>query len=295
MDNSKNAHETELVKSREIIKRLQFENEELSLNLFRVNEKLVDSEKLKGHFISNVTNEIINPFTSILALASNIRQLKDNEMNKAQRMAGLIYEEAFHLDFQLKNIFAAALIEAGMDGLNLNRINIQEITDQILQYFKSQLLKRSIRISVQYSNLSSPEELLVFISDLPKFDLILKNIISNAIKFSPDHSVIELKYIQEDGLLKIEVSDTGKGISDEDIKVIFDRFKQLDEKINSINTGHGLGLSVVQAYTVMLGGEVCITGNTDGGVRVIVSLPELQLTGELDGLDGFLLDSDTSF
>lgn len=269
MENPKKELESELEKSQEIIHRLQIENQELSRNLFQVNEKLVDSEKLKGHFISNVTNEIINPFTSILALAANIGQLNDGDMNKAHRMAGLIYDEAFHLDFQLKNIFAAALLEAGLERLNLIQINIQNITTQILQYFQSQLLKKSIQISVSYSNSISPEDSILFVSDLEKLDLILKNIIGNAIKFSPENSVVVLDYILEDGMLRIKVSDSGKGISKEDIKVIFDRFKQLDEKINSINTGHGLGLSVVQAYTEMLQGEISIGKKLGGEFRLL--------------------------
>lgn len=295
MEDSKKKQERVAENSQEIIQRLQSENEELSRNLFQVNKKLVDSERLKGHFISNVTNEIINPFTSIMTLAASIGQLKEGDLNKAHRMAGLIFDEAFHLDFQLKNIFAAALLEAGMDSLSLVQVNIKEITSQMLQYFQSELEKKSIRISVSFSNLITPEESIRFVSDLEKFDLILKNILSNAIKFSPENSVIELDYILDSGNLEIKVSDFGKGISEDDIKVIFDRFKQLDEKINSINTGHGLGLSVVKAYTEMLQGEIHISKKPEVGIQVVVTLPEQKQTNEWDDLDGFLLDSDTSF
>ena len=91
----------ELENYRRQISELQMENEELIKSLHVVNEKLCDSERLKGHFISNITNEIINPFASILALAGNIQQLKEGEIQLAHRMASLIFEEAFHLDFQL--------------------------------------------------------------------------------------------------------------------------------------------------------------------------------------------------
>lgn len=295
MEYSNNELESEFAKCQQKLEQLKLENEELTQNLFHVNEKLVDSEKLKGHFISNVTNEIVNPFTSIMALAGNIGQLKEGDMNKVHRMAGLIYEEAFHLDFQLKNIFSAALIEAGLDGLNLTEVNINEITELIIEYFQGQLDKNSIGISVNYSNLSSPDTPIVIISDWDKLDLILKNIISNSIKFSPVNSVIELDFILNEGILTIKVSDFGKGISEEDLLIIYDRFKQLDEKINSINTGHGLGLSVVQAYVDMLQGEISIDKKLEGGVQVVVVLPELEQTNDWQDLDDFLLDSDTSF
>ena len=93
----------------------------------------------------------------------------------------------------------------------------------------------------------------------------------------------------------MEVSDHGKGIHEEDRKIIFDRFKQLDERINSINTGHGLGLSIVQAYTEMLGGKVSLNDNNNGGLRIMVSIPESTDTDNWDDMDDFLFDSEGSF
>ena len=132
-------------------------------------------------------------------------------------------------------------------------------------------------------------------SDWEKLDLILKNLISNSIKYSPEDSDISLTFVLRKENLLIEVSDHGKGINQEDRKVVFDRFKQLDEKINSINTGHGLGLSIVQTYTEMLGGEVSLKDNSEGGICVIVSIPESEDNNEWDDLEDFLLASEASF
>jgi signal transduction histidine kinase len=93
----------------------------------------------------------------------------------------------------------------------------------------------------------------------------------------------------------MEVSDQGKGVNPKDRKIIFDRFKQLDEKINSINTGHGLGLSIVQAYTEMLGGKVSLNDNFANGIDVMVIIPESAETSGWDDLEGFLLDPEASF
>lgn len=297
MDNSKKFTDIEIDQFENQISILKAENEELVRNLYKVNEKLRDSEKLKGHFISNITNEIVNPFTSILALAENIRQLKDGEMAYAHRLADLIYEEAFHLDFQLKNIFAAALIEAGKEEPILSQISINDLSDHICQYFKSQLIKKDINLSVEIyrdDQLVTDDQAL-FISDKPKIEMIIKNLISNAIKYSPAQSVINLNFVLGNGTLDLEVSDYGKGINLDDRKVVFDRFKQLDEKINSINTGHGLGLSIVQAYAELLGGKVSMTDNFEGGVRILVSIPESSEIEDWDDLEDFLLDSEVRF
>ena len=293
--NSRNEHESELENCRLHISQLKRENEELVRNLSEVNEKLHDSERLKGHFISNITNEIVNPFTSVLALAENIKQLKEGDISKAHHMAELIFEEAFHLDFQFKNIFAAALIEAGGEEIKCSVIDLNELNNQVSQYFKPLLDKKRIQLLVYFSNESDTEATTLFTSDREKLDLILKNLISNSIKYSSEDSIVELKYFLSAGELHLEVSDRGKGINPEDRKIIFDRFKQLDEKINSINTGHGLGLSIVQAYAEMLGGKVRLNDNFEGGTNVMVLIPESADVSDWDDLEDFLLDSEASY
>jgi len=295
MDFFKDQHETELDKLRKQMLELKSENEDLVRSLYKVNEKLRDSEKLKGHFISNITNEIVNPFASVLALAKNIMKLKKEEIEKVHRMAELIYEEAFHLDFQLKNIFAAALIEAGREEPIISEVRINSLGDYLLNYFHSQLEKRNIRLSIGYFNLEVPDSNILFLSDRGKLEMIVENLISNSIKYSPDGSEIRLEFIFEKGKLSFEVSDHGKGIKSGNREVVFDRFKQLDEKINSINTGHGLGLSIVQAYTELLGGKVSLNDNFDGGIRVQVSIPECVGIEDWDDLEDFLFDSKESF
>jgi signal transduction histidine kinase len=293
--NSRNENESELQNCRMQLSQLKKENEELVRSLSEVNEKLHDSERLKGHFISNITNEIVNPFTSVLALAKNIKHLKEGDISKAHHMADLIFEEAFHLDFQFKNIFAAALIEAGKEQVKCSVINLNELNNQIKEYFQPLLDKKRIQLSISFSNETNHKEPISFTSDHEKLDLILKNLISNSIKYSPEDSVVELIYFLSTNELHFEVSDQGKGINPEDRKIIFDRFKQLDEKINSINTGHGLGLSIVQAYAEMLGGKVRLNDNFDRGINVMVFIPESAEASDWDDLEDFLLDSEASY
>jgi signal transduction histidine kinase len=293
--NTMNELQNELEICRKQIVQLKLENEDLSKSLYKVNEKLRDSEQLKGHFISNITNEIVNPFASVLALAQNIKQLKEGDILHAQRMAELIFIEAFHLDFQLKNIFAAAMIEAGKETVKRATINIQIVCNQLETYFDSLLEKKNIRLFIKFQNFIGPDEPILFMTDKDKLDLICKNLVSNSIKYSPDYSLIEIWIVRNKEQLSIEVSDHGKGINESDRKVIFDRFKQLDEKINSINTGHGLGLSIVQSYVEMLGGQVVLDENSDGGLRIKVSIPESDETENWDELEDFIFDAEAGF
>ena len=293
--NFRNEYELELEKCKQHVTQLRRENEELAKTLYELNEKLRDSEQLKGHFISNVTNEIVNPFTSVLALAANIQQLKEGDIKLAHHMAGLIFEEAFHLDFQLKNIFAAALIEAGKEETSNSSIDLHDFAVQLGEYFKSLLSKKKITLSFNFPGEKNNGESLKFTTDKAKLDLILKNLISNSIKYSPEDSVVEVSFVIGNDELRVEVSDHGNGIKPEDRKVIFDRFKQLDEKINSVNTGHGLGLSIVQAYAEMLGGSVNISDNVNGGTVVQVAIQQGVDPDDWDDLEGFIIGTETSY
>ncbi|HRW63836.1 MAG TPA: hypothetical protein P5132_10120, partial [Bacteroidales bacterium] len=91
----------ELKKRFELNKRALEEVQELNEELKKANNKLEESEALKSHFISNITNEIINPFASILALSKNILSVEKENWKKVISMVSLIYSEAFNLDFQL--------------------------------------------------------------------------------------------------------------------------------------------------------------------------------------------------
>ena len=89
------------------------ELERLNVELRTTNNKLEESEALKSHFISNITNEIVNPFASILGLSKTILSVDKEDWKRVISMISLIHSEAFNLDFQFKNIFVAAKIEAG--------------------------------------------------------------------------------------------------------------------------------------------------------------------------------------
>ncbi len=289
MKNIDNQYENELEQCQLQRIQLQKENAELHDELHKVNVKLLESEQLKGHFISNVSNEIVNPFSSIVALSQGIKQLNRDEMPLAHHMASLIFDEAFHLDFQLKNIFAAALLEAGKEEIQSSEVNLIDLFKTVQDYFFPLLERKQIRL-IHFLDCSG-----TFFTDKQKLELILKNLVSNSVKYSPENSTIEVHFSLFENNLKIEISDHGKGIHIEDKAIVFDRFKQLDEKINSINTGHGLGLSIVKAYTEMLGGNVELIDNIEEGITLCVILPESSPKEAWDDLDGFILDSESSY
>lgn len=261
----------------EIIEKLRLENKELSKQLARVNDKLKGSEKFKSNFLANMMNEIINPYTSIMSLSKNIVELGRNDWDKAASMAELIYSEASDLDFQLNNIFVAAEIEAGEAFTQISNIEINGLIQDAIDKIKFKAEKRNIVINVEYIvKQGKQKEPLNFTTDYSKLRLILTNFLNNAIKYSNPGGRIKVLVVVENKKAKITVQDFGTGIEKEDLNTIFDRFRKLDSDVNSLNTGHGLGLSVAKALSDILEGEITIKTERNKGSSFIIIVPEAE-------------------
>ncbi len=265
--------------------------EKLASELKEVNKKLSESEALKSHFISNITNEIVNPFTSIVILSKNILSIKEGNWEKVMKMADLIYSEAFNLDFQLKNIFAAAEIEAGELYLEVSNVTADTLIEAVMESFVTEMQKKNL--TFEFIKIGNKDDNLYFKTDSEKLRLILSNLIDNAIKFSKISKIIISREISE-GVLTISVQDFGIGISDKNQKIIFDRFKRLETGINSINRGHGLGLSINKALLDFLYGEIKIESTKDVGTTFKITIPESIPDAESFSADGsdYLFDTD---
>ncbi|MFW6267954.1 MAG: sensor histidine kinase, partial [Marinilabiliaceae bacterium] len=131
-------------------KKYEQEVQMLTRELQEVTNKLRESESLKSHFISNISNEIVNPFTSILGLSKSILSVEKNDWKKVVSMVALIHSEAFNLDFQLRNIFVAAKIEAGEVVPNISKVNVRGIVQSIIDSFNLVARKMGIEIEFEY-------------------------------------------------------------------------------------------------------------------------------------------------
>ncbi len=274
------------------------ELQDLSKDYQDVSRKLSESEALKSHFISNISNEIVNPFTSILGLSKAILSVEKNDWKKVVSMVALIHSEAFNLDFQLKNIFVAAKIEAGEIAPNITKINIKSLIQNVIDAFNIVSRKMGISIDLQYNIDYGFGKNLYFKNDSEKLKLILSNLINNSLKYSYKDGSVILRVSIEDDILQISVQDFGTGISEKNQKIIFERFKRLDSGINSINRGHGLGLSITKSLLDVLDGNITIDSKKGEGSTFSISLPEAKnmiegFSGE--GNDIFFDDDDEIF
>lgn len=255
---------------------------EMTEELKKANKKLEESEALKSHFISNITNEIQNPFSSILGLSKNILTVEKQDWKTIIKMVSHIYSEAFSLDFQFQNIFMAAKIEAGELALDVCNVNISTLIENLIDQFKFESKKKKIHVRHTCNMPKNKCEHFFFRTDPEKLKLILSNHLSNAIKFSYENSEIEIVSSLPNKQLEISVKDQGEGISPENQQVIFDRFKRVDSEINSLNRGHGLGLSINKALLDLIAGQITIDTKENKGSTFTILIPESA--GDVKGI-----------
>jgi signal transduction histidine kinase len=246
----------------------------LNEKLKTVNKKLEESEAMKSHFISNITNEIVNPFASILGLSKNILSVNKENWKKVFSMVAMIHAEAFSLDFQLKNIFAAAKIEAGEIYPEIGKVDIKNLIKSVTDSFRIEAQKKKVSFESVFDFPESEGSNFQYKTDPEKLKLILSNIVYNALKFSFDESKITVKVWSEMKVMFISVHNQGEVISDEYQQLIFDRFKRVDTNITSVNRGHGLGLSIIGSLLDLLGGNISLQSDKETGTTFTIEIPE---------------------
>ncbi|MBI5235755.1 MAG: HAMP domain-containing histidine kinase [Deltaproteobacteria bacterium] len=264
-----------------------------------VNARLIESEKLKTDFLSNIRNEINNPLTSVLTLCEFLVSDADSTGQETLiSVAGTIYREAFNLSFQLRNIFAAAELEAGDAVLCASNVDIPALIRNTTLSFKQRMTEKKLSVAINVGEEWSASP--YFVVDADKLQRVLANLLTNAIEFSHEGKNIEIRAGREGSSLVVIVEDHGIGIEKDAQGIIFDRFRQLETGVTKSHAGHGLGLSIVKAFVELMNGTITVRSAKNEGTAFTVTLPEGQAVAGAsafseDGNDFFFNDSGEKF
>jgi len=264
----------------------------VSRKLMGMNQRLEESESLKSGFLSNIRNEINNPLSVVIGLAGQLVAI--GQGGEVSALAAMICSEAHALDFQLRNIFAAAELEAGEVDPCVVRVNVTAVLSDVVDSFQHGAARKSVIIELL---LPESDEPLLFSTDAEKLQVIVSNLLSNAVEFSLEGGVVTVAGRMDcDGQLIVTVQDCGMGIDLKDQDRIFDRFIQLETGTTRSHPGHGLGLSITRALTDLLQGTLTVESALGKGALFTVTLPKLSLSDEegvfAEGGNLFLFDEE---
>lgn len=241
----------------------------MNRKLVEMNRRLEQSESLKSNFLSNIRNEINNPLNAIIGLAGHLASLVNDP--QAGEVAAMIFSEAFYLDYQLRNIFIAAELEAGETEPNIELVDVVSVVTNILDSFKATADAKQVSLNFTVMGADNQGR-IYFPTDAEKLQVIVSNLVANAIEFSGEEKPVDLLVGHLESELHIQVKDQGIGIAEENFERIFDRFSQLDTGPTRAHRGHGLGLSITKVLLDLLQGTIQVQSSPGVGSVFSVTL-----------------------
>ena len=273
------------------IKELEKKVAQSGREMEQLSSKLLQAESQRSSFLSHVLNEINNPITSLLGLTKSIMHAAYDNPELVHKQANLAFEEAFELDYKMRNIFAAAKIEAGSVAVRPGKIKVSRMLESILQDLQFKCARKKLKV-IKEEEINSED---LFNTDPTLLYSILLNLIGNAIEFSNPGQAIKTELQISSSRILFAITDLGPGLNEKDQKLIFGRFRQLDEGVTKGHPGTGLGLSIVQEYTDMLQGELNIKSSIGQGSTFILVIPSLKSEAETGDFEEALFGEEEIF
>jgi signal transduction histidine kinase/ligand-binding sensor domain-containing protein/DNA-binding response OmpR family regulator len=242
-------------------------------------KKILEVDKLKSEFFTNISHEFRTPLTLIQAAAEKLFEFQRN--HETATLTGQIQRNAKALLTLINQILDLSRVEAGKLKAELEVINICRELELCAESFRSHAQLSTIEYEVNV-----PRQDLFAQCDPEKLGVIVNNLLSNAFKFTPPGGKVQFFVSQEQqgeslSLLRIRIVDTGIGIDEKRHDHIFDRYYQIESSHFNYSAGTGIGLTVVKQYVILLGGTIVVHSNEGAGSCFEVKLPLINLSPNL--------------
>ncbi|GFP76162.1 Cache 3/Cache 2 fusion domain-containing protein [Clostridium fungisolvens] len=238
----------------------------------RLVEETLEYDKLKTEFIANMSHELRTPLNIIFSTAQLFNVLisngEDLNTDKIRNYTSSIRQNCYRLLRLVNNLIDMTKIDSGFMKLELRNDNIVQVAEEITQSTAAYVgqMDRTIIFDT-----NQEEKIMAF--DAEKLERILLNLISNATKFTEPGDEINVTLFDCEEYIIISVKDTGRGIPEDKVSQLFQRFKQVDPLLSRSHEGSGIGLSIVKALVEMHDGTIEVKSEFGKGTEFIITLP----------------------
>ncbi|WP_231933123.1 ATP-binding protein [Geminocystis sp. NIES-3708] len=232
----------------------------------------------KTEFLGSISHELRTPLTCIIGLSGTLLHWSQDKQHKLSteqqiRYLRIIQDSGRKLLQLINNILDFADIEAGKSLLFIEQISLQNISNMI--YLAGIEIARNQGISVKLDNLTTPE-LDLFYADGERLYQILLNLVDNAIKFTPSGGEVIIRLMRNQNQVIFQIEDTGIGIYEEQISLLFTKFQQLENYRTRTYSGTGLGLALTKHLVELHGGLIEVESVVGKGSIFTVILPNSE-------------------
>ncbi|MGH1392824.1 MAG: response regulator [Trichormus sp.] len=272
-----------LAQQKQEVERKNHEIEQARRSLEEKAKQLALSSKYKSEFLANMSHELRTPLNSLLILAQLLADNVDGNLNHKQvEYSQTIYSAGNELLALINDILDLAKIESGTMSVNTSEIWLTELVKQIERAFTKVAQNQGLNFTITLA----PELPTTINTDVKRLQQVLKNLLSNAFKFTERGEVrLEIRVAQQGWdceqqalnnaykVIAFAVSDTGIGIAPDKQKIIFEAFQQGDGTTSRKYGGTGLGLSISREIANLLGGEITLVSSPGQGSTFTLYLP----------------------
>ncbi len=256
----------EKIRRRELQSRIRLE--ELTNELRASNLKLKSLDKLKTEFFSNVSHELRTPLTLMLSPLAPLLEQKMGRISARQKeTVESIRHNGFKLLKLINNLLDLAKLEEGKMRLKVKAVDFTEYTGAFLTTIKPLADRKHIKLYFQHP----PQQVEIFL-DPDQFEKVIMNLLSNAVKFTPENGRITIYIEEKETSVVLTVEDTGKGIPEDMLTSIFDRFSQVDGSLSRSHEGTGIGLSLAKEIVTLHNGRIHAESKLGSGSRFVVEV-----------------------
>ncbi|MDX6467354.1 MAG: hypothetical protein QOI27_2394, partial [Gaiellaceae bacterium] len=268
-------------------RRIEIKNHEIELARAALQERaeqLALSSKYKSEFLANMSHELRTPLNSLLILAKLLSENADKNLTAKQiEFAKTIHQAGADLLELINDILDLSKVEAGKMDVHAGEVALGDVRDYVERTFRPMAEDKGLELAVEIVGASVPPTI---VTDEQRLQQVLKNLLSNAVKFTEKGSVtMRIEVAPEtaqfaspglanaDTVLAFSVLDTGIGISEDKLRLIFEAFQQADGTTSRKYGGTGLGLSISREIARLLGGEIRVHSTPGAGSTFTLYMP----------------------
>ena len=239
--------------------------------------------RVKSEFIANMSHELRTPLNTVLGFSKLLKEHGERRLSDEDivQYAGLIQDSARHLLAVINGILDISKMQSGTYALDAFEIDIANVLRDVIDEAEEAATKAGVEISLKHA-FSLPEVR----GDDTKLAQVFSNLISNAVKFTPEGGTVTVEAVERtDSGIMIAVRDTGVGMTPEEVRVALEPFGQVDGARTRWREGAGLGLTIAKSLVELHGGELLITSVKGKGTDVTVFLPPAHQVSPIEARD----------
>lgn len=235
--------------------------------LMNRNAQLLALNEDKNNLVNILAHDLRSPLNNILGLSGIMINESEKLSNDQKDYLDKIGVTANRMNQMITKILNPSTLENNNKEILKEEVNIDQLVEDLVSRYRPAAINKDIEIEV-----IKPLDHLTLETDHMLLFLVLENLLSNAVKFSPADTIVSFKVDKKESLIIFEVNDQGPGFTEEDKKLIFQRFQKLSAEPTGNESSTGLGLSIVKKYMKDLGGKVWLESEVGQGSSFFVSL-----------------------